>query len=142
MNAARTNRDSRRCALQAMFQFDMVEAVDHALVQATLEESPGNASDHAQGFNLATLAWEFRDEADQVFAPMAPEWPAHRQPVIDRNLLRLAYYEMVVAGVPAKVVLNEAVELAKEFGTDRTPSFVNAMLDRMWKSRSAAGEGR
>lgn len=143
MSAVRTNRESRRCALQALFQFDMVEAADQALVRGTLAESPGTEKDHAHGFDLASLAWEFRDEADQAFAPLSPEWPAHRQPPIDRNLLRLAYYEMVVAGTPAKVVINEAVELAREFGGERSPAFVNAMLDRMWKSRGAAtGEGR
>ena len=141
MSAKRTNRESRRCALQALFQFDMSEGSDHELVRSTLVESPGSEEDHVHGFNLATLAWEFRDEADAVFAPMAPEWPANRQPPIDRNLLRLAYYEIVVAEVPAKIVMNEAVELAKEFGTDRSPAFVNAMLDRMWKARDVPNSG-
>jgi transcription antitermination protein NusB len=134
----RTNRESRRCALQAMYQFDVVDNAEHAVVRTTLEESPGSEADHVHGFNLATLAWEFRDEADRAFAPLAPEWPTHRQPPIDRNLLRLAYYELVVAGVPAKVVMNEAVELAREFGGERSPPFVNAMLDRMWKAQSGA----
>lgn len=135
MSDDRANREIRRCALQALFQFDMVESADHALVRSTLEESPGSEADHARGFDLATMAWEFRDEADQSFAPLAPEWPVHRQPPIDRNLLRLAYYEIVVGKVPARMAINEAVELAKEFGTERTPAFVNALLDRMWKQR-------
>ena len=136
-----SNREVRRCALQALYQFDVVESADHELVRASLAESPGSEADHAGGFDLATMAWEFRDEADAIFAPMSPEWPAHRQPPIDRNLLRLAYYEMVVAAVPPRVVMNESVELAKEFGGERSPAFINAMLDRMWKARSASEAG-
>lgn len=129
------NREARRCALQALFQFDMVESPDHDLVRRSLDESPGTDSDHARGFDLATLAWEFRDEADSAVRPLAPEWPTHRQPVVDRNLLRLAYFEFVHGGVPPKVAINEAVELAKEFGSEKTPRFVNAVLDRIWKDR-------
>jgi N utilization substance protein B len=140
MTVMRVNREVRRCALQALFQFDMVETVDHALVRASLDESPGTPEDHARGFDLATLAWEFRSDADALFAPFAPEWPIHRQPPIDRNLLRLAYYEMVIAETPAKVVINDAVELGKEFGGEKTPGFVNAMLDRMWRQREPKAE--
>lgn len=139
MSQLKSNREIRRCALQALFQFDMVAGSDHSLVRATLDESPGTADDHTRGFDLATLAWEFHDEADEAFAPLAPEWPTHRQPPIDRNLLRLAYYEIVVAQVPAKMAINEAVELAKEFGGERSPAFVNAVLDRMWKMRGGEG---
>jgi N utilization substance protein B len=138
MSEVRLNRDVRRCALQSMFQFDVVDGPDHALVRSTLDEAPGTPDDHTRGFDLATLAWEFRDEADAAFAPLSPEWPVHRQPPIDRNLLRLAYYEMTVAGTPARMAINEAIELAKEFGTERSPAFVNALLDRMWKLRGGS----
>ncbi|MDZ4756226.1 MAG: transcription antitermination factor NusB [Phycisphaerae bacterium] len=139
----RANREVRRCALQAMYQFDVVAAADHAIVKSTLEESPGTADDHARGFDLATLAWEFRNEADTALRPFATEWPTHRQPVIDRNLLRLAYYEIVYGEVPAKVAINEAVELAKEFGSEKSGAFVNALLDRLWTQlgRSGADSG-
>jgi N utilization substance protein B len=131
----------RRCALQAMYQFDVVERADFAIVKATLDESPGTPEDHAGGFDLATLAWEFRDEADAAVAPFAPEWPTHRQPVIDRNLLRLAYYEIIHAGTPPKVAINDAVELAREFGGEKSPGFVNALLDRLWRTRGEAAAG-
>ncbi len=133
--AIRANREVRRCALQVMYQFDVVEGPDHALVKSTLVESPGTPEDHAGGFDLATLAWEFRDEADKAIVPLAPEWPTYRQPAIDRNILRLAYYEIFYGETPAKVAINEAVELAKEFGSEKTPNFVNALLDRLWKHR-------
>ena len=129
------NREIRRCALQAMFQFDMSEAPDHELVRRSLEESAGTELDHASGYDLATLAWEFRGDADAAVRPLAPEWPTYRQPVIDRNLLRLAYYEIFHGAVPAKIAINEAVELAKEFGGEKSPGFVNALLDKLWKAR-------
>lgn len=135
------NREVRRCALQALFQFDVVEAPDHELVRRTLDESPGTADDHARGYDLATLAWEFRDEADAAVRPLAPEWPTHRQPVVDRNLLRLAFYEIVHGAVPPKVAINEAVELAKEFGSEKSPRFVNAVLDKIWKDRDPPASG-
>lgn len=132
--AAKTTREARACALQVLYQFDMVDVPDHKLVRESLEEAPGTELDHAHGFDLATLAWEFRAEADKAVEPLAPEWPTHRQPAIDRNLLRLAYYELTHGGVPGKVAINEAVELAKEFGGEKSPKFVNAVLDKLWKA--------
>ena len=140
-NRPQSNREIRRCALQAMFQFDLVDAPDHDLVRSSLEESPGTEADHKHGYDLATLAWEFRKEADAAVRPLAPEWPTHRQPPIDRNLLRLAYYEIFHGDVPAKIVINEAVELAKEFGGEKTPGFVNAVLDKLWKDRAPSKTG-
>jgi len=139
VSALRTSREARIAALQAMFQFDLVEATDPELVRSSLAEAPGSDADRANGFDLATLAWEFRDECDAAVMPLTPEWPVHRQPAIDRNLLRLAYYEFTHGGVPAKVAINEAVELAKEFGSERSASFVNAVLDAVWKAAGGRG---
>jgi N utilization substance protein B len=55
--------------------------------------------------------------------------------MVDRNILRMAHYEIVHKGVPPKVAINEAVELAREFGGERSPAFVNAILDRMFRDR-------
>jgi N utilization substance protein B len=137
----RTSREARIAALQAMFQFDLVEATDPELVRSSLAEAPGTDADRARGFDLATLAWEFREECDAAVAPLTPEWPVHRQPAIDRNLLRLAYYEFTRGGVPAKVAINEAVELAKEFGSERSAAFVNAVLDALWKAAGGREAG-
>ncbi|MFO0827404.1 MAG: transcription antitermination factor NusB [Phycisphaerales bacterium] len=136
MSTAKINHEVRRCALQAMFQFDLSGTAESELVRRSLDESAGTPDDHARGYDLATLAWEFRLEADAAFRPLAKEWPTHRQPPIDRNLLRLAYYEIFHGSMPAKIAINEAVELAKEFGSEKSPSFVNALLDRLWKSRA------
>jgi transcription antitermination protein NusB len=137
-----TQRDMRRCALQAMYQFDAGNADAPEVVRASLADSPGDDQVHEAGFSLASLAWEFRDEADRAIARLTPEWPVHRQPVIDRNLLRLAHYEMTQGNTPPKVVINEAVELAKEFSTDRSPAFINGVLDRIYRDTQGLRAGQ
>ncbi len=129
-----SGRDIRRCALQVMYQLDAGSASGES-VRATLELdlSPGPAAVHDRGFEMALEAWALRQEADATVAALTPEWPTHRQPVIDRNILRLAYYEMTRGGTPPKVAINEAVELAREFSTDKSPTFVNGVLDRIFK---------
>ncbi len=129
----RISRDTRRCALQALYQFDAGAAEDLALVRESLAESPGDDETHEHGYQLATLAWEFRAEADDAVAAITPEWPTYRQPMIDRNLLRLAYYEMHHGETPPKVAINEAVELAREFSTEKSPMFVNGVLDKLFR---------
>jgi 6,7-dimethyl-8-ribityllumazine synthase len=131
---ARWSRDIRRCALQAMYQFD-AGAEPAEAVRKTLDESPGNPVSHDKGFQLAIQAWAYRDQADAAVADISPDWPTYRQPVIDRSILRLAFYEMAEGGTPPKVAINEAVELAKEFSTDKSPLFINGVLDKIYKSR-------
>jgi N utilization substance protein B len=62
---------------------------------------------------------------------LAPGWPAHRQPAVDRAILRLAHYELKLGKVHPKIIVNEAIELAKEFSTDKSPAFVNGLLDKV-----------
>ena len=127
-------RNVRRCALQALYQFDAGSDSTPDIVRESLGESAGDEATHQAGFALATEAWEHRAEADAAVAALSPDWPTHRQPVVDRNILRLAFYEMTRGGTPPKVAINEAVELAKEFATDRSPMFINGVLDKIFKS--------
>ena len=90
---------------------------------------------HNKGFELAEQAWALREEADAVVAELTPDWPTYRQPVVDRNILRLAYFEITSPQIPPKVAINEAVELAKEFSTDKSSLFINGVLDKIYKSR-------
>ncbi len=127
-------RDVRRCALQALYQFD-AGAADPQVVRGSLAESPGTGRAHDEGFDLACRAWACREEADRAVAAISPDWPTYRQPVIDRSILRLAWFEMASGRTPPKVVINEAVELAKEFSTSKSPMFINGVLDRLYKAR-------
>jgi 6,7-dimethyl-8-ribityllumazine synthase/transcription antitermination factor NusB len=133
-DGARLSRDIRRCALQAMYQFDAGAAPTDD-VRKTLDESPGSPETRENGFRLALQAWTRREEADAAVAAISSDWPTYRQPVIDRSILRLAYYEMAGGGTPPKVAINEAVELAKEFSTEKSPLFINGVLDKIYKSR-------
>ena len=130
-------RDVRRCALQAMYQFD-AGAEPGESVRRSLDQSSGTPEAHEKGYDLAVRAWGHREAADAEVASLTPEWPTHRQPVVDRSLLRLAWYEMTLGGTPPKVVINEAVELAREFSTEKSPLFINGVLDKIYKSRLRA----
>ncbi|AOT57938.1 MULTISPECIES: transcription antitermination factor NusB [Streptomyces] len=73
----------------------------------------------------------YAERVDELIATYAVGWTLDRMPVVDRNILRLSAYELVwVDAVPDPVVIDEAVQLAKEFSTDESPSFVNGMLAR------------
>lgn len=135
----KVTRDIRRCALQALYQFDAIGVDEPDAILDTLSESHGDARVHRLGFDLAALAWEHHADADRVVQPHTPEWPTHRQPIIDRSILRLAYYEMMISDTPPKVAINEAVELAKEFGGEKSPMFINAVLDRLLRDLKQAG---
>lgn len=126
-------RDIRKCALQGLYQFDAAGTDSPEIIRESLNASPGSTQTHDEGFALAQATWEHREEADAAISALTPEWPIHRQPVIDRNLLRMAYYEMTSGRTPPKVAINEAVELAKEFSTEKSPMFINGVLDKIYK---------
>jgi N utilization substance protein B len=134
------DRAARRCALQAMYQFDADPGADVEIVRSTLEGSGADETAQKAGFSLATMAWEFRDESDAEIDGVSVDWPVRRQPMVDRNVLRLAHHEIRRAGTPPKVAINEAVELAREFGGEKSPGFVNAILDRLVKGDAAEAE--
>ncbi len=134
-----TSRDIRRCAVQALYQLDAQRAGEAPSRQALLEsltESPGDDDTHKRGLALALEAWAKREEADRECAALSPDWPTHRQPMIDRGILRLAHFEITAGRTPPKVAINEAVELAREFSTEKSPAFINGVLDRIMKETS------
>jgi transcription antitermination protein NusB len=134
------HRDVRRCAIQAMYQFDFGHADSAEVVRESLRDSPGSDESREKGFELALGAWEHHADADAVISELSPDWPVYRQPVIDRNILRLAHYEMMHTSTPPKVTINEAVELAREFSTERSPAFINGVLDRIYRRLRKSAE--
>ena len=77
--------------------------------------------------------WEQRETIDPWIERLAPQWPPRRQPLVDRNLIRLAVWELTNTQTPPKVVIDEAIELAKQFSTEHSPAFVNGVLDAVLK---------
>ncbi len=120
---------ARAIALQVLYEVDLVghsigNAIQHRLEHAALDK---NLSDFV--FQLVQGVWPIKDQLDQFIAEHAPEWPLDQVAIIDRNVLRIALWEFAVSGeTPIKVAINEAVELAKMYGSDSSPRFVNGVL--------------
>jgi N utilization substance protein B len=122
-------RKARAIALQALYEFDAVghdmeRALAHLLAEGKLSEE--NAA-FARGLVSGVL--QNKERIDQYIKNFAPAWPVGQIPIIDRNILRLAIFEILLDNnVPVKVAINEAVELAKMFGSDNSSKFVNGVL--------------
>jgi N utilization substance protein B len=131
-------RRSRRVLLEIMYELDLAEhkpfvVLDRRLKEEYDEDRPdekplGEGSAEFVRLLLQGITiWQPR--IDGFITRFAPEWPIEQIAVIDRNILRMAIYELLVAGeTPVKVVINEAVELAKSYGSDSAPRFVNGVL--------------
>ena len=126
---AGARRKARALALQALYEVDSagheVEGVvDHLLAMGGLSEE--NA-DFTHG--LVSGVIQNKEKIDLNIQSLAPAWPLEQIPVVDRNILRLAIFEILLDNkVPVKVAINEAVELAKTFGSDNSSRFVNGVL--------------
>jgi N utilization substance protein B len=122
-------RRARAIALQALYEVDSVGhditgTLARLLVNGELPEE--NATFVRE---LVSGVLQNREEIDQNINNFAPAWPVAQIPVIDRNILRLAIFEILLDNkVPVKVAINEAVELAKTFGSDSSARFVNGVL--------------
>jgi N utilization substance protein B len=120
---------ARAIALQVLYEFDSVghdaeTALAHLLADARLSED--NA---AFARDLVNGVIQNQEQIDQHIKKFAPAWPLEQIPIVDRNILRLAIFEILLDNnVPVKVAINEAVELAKKFGSDNSSKFVNGVL--------------
>lgn len=82
-----------------------------------------------------------REEIDRIIDRRAEGWGIDRLAAVDRNILRLGIYELLHTDVPPEVAIDEAVELAKEYGTENAPKFINGILDRVWKEEGPGNKG-
>jgi len=121
---------ARERALQILFQHDIHGKADVHLNEFWHEYS---VSDEAKAFaeQLVKGVLEHKKELDATIGKYATNWTVSRMPVVDRNILRAGLYELLwLDEVPAKVTMDEAIELAKSFGDDDASKFVNAILDK------------
>ena len=124
-----TRRLMRAAALQVLSEVDCVShTLDDVLsYRRESQDLSAPADEFLTGMTEGVL--ENINELDKIITEFAPSWPVSHMSVIDRNLLRMAIYEMTIGGdAPPKVAINEAVELAKIFGSDSSPRFVNGVL--------------
>lgn len=120
---------ARGIALQALFEIDLVNHPPGDVLKYRLEESTLDERLSEFVRQIVTGVWPIYRKLDQFIAEHAPEWPLEQVATIDRNILRIALWEFAVQGdTPVKVVINEAVELAKTFGSDSSPRFINGVL--------------
>jgi len=126
---AGVRRKARVLALQALYEVDSAghkaeEVLNRLLAEEKLPEENANFAQE-----LVTGVIQNKEKIDQNIQSFAPAWPVKQIPVIDRNILRLAIFEILIDNkVPVKVAINEAVELAKTFGSDNSFKFVNGVL--------------
>ncbi len=128
-------RRAREAALRALYRSEYVEAPAAELLDDEEDISPEEARMAAQ---LVQGVLEDRAGLDEIIDRRALGWGVDRLSPIDLSLLRLGLHELIHTDTPPEVVINEAVELAKGYGTEKAPSFINGILDRVWKD--AAGK--
>ncbi len=132
-----SRRLAREMALQTLFQLDFSQAdwpEAFAAVAAERHEELSPASvEYAKAIIAATL--DKQKEIDEIIDNYAEEWTLERMASVDRNILRLAIYEMRFSPdeISPGIAINEAVEIAKVYGSDDSPRFINGMLGKMAK---------
>jgi transcription antitermination protein NusB len=120
---------ARSLALQVLYEVDIANHPPGEIYKLRLEEAPlpDDLAEFARQIIFGVLP--ITTTLDHLIAKYAPEWPLDQVAAIDRNILRMALWEFAVYGeTPLKVAINEAVELAKLFGSDSAPRFVNGVL--------------
>ena len=120
---------ARSIALQVLYEVDIANHPPGEVLNSRLEESPlaNDLSDFTRKIIFGVLL--LKTHLDLIISKYAPEWPLDQIAAIDRNILRIALWEFAVFNeTPLKVAINEAVELAKLYGSDSAPRFVNGVL--------------
>ena len=144
-------REARMAALQSLFAADIRGDRGEASLEWLGVENSLQAASMDFANALARGVTDSRPELDQYIQRHAPAWPVDQLPLVDRNILRIALYELLHSPeVPHKTAINEAVELAKLFGSDSSARFINGVLGSVMDgletgenaTRKAAPEGR
>ncbi len=137
---------SRSVVLQSLFEWDFRgchdEQIKEIITRVSQEFAPG-MGDFSFIDDLATHVLAKKPDLDKIIEKAAPDWPLDKISVIDRNILRMGLYELLFADraeVPAKVAINEAIELAKSFGGENSGKFINGVLGSVYKELGEPGK--
>ncbi len=132
--------------MQTLFEWDFRglsnDVIEDVLLRNTEEFAPG-VGDFSFMKSLTLNVLAKRADIDQIIEKAAPEWPIAKIGIVDRNILRIGLYELLFADrseVPAKVAINEAIELAKSFGGETSGKFVNGVLGAVYKEMGEPGK--
>jgi transcription antitermination protein NusB len=137
---------SRRRALQVLFEWDMrgggaVDAAIHHYYETLYSEessTPPKTDKFMEELVRGTVTTA--DTIDKTIEEKSENWRLERMPVVDRNILRLAIYELNQNSLPAPIIIDEALELARQFSADESISFINGILDAVKRQSLAAGQ--
>jgi len=137
----KVRHEARIVALQALFEMDCVGHQSAAALEQRLAEVPLPEQGIQFARELVQGVTADITQLDRLIERYAPEWPVEQIAIIDRNILRIAIYEVLECdGTPLKVAINEAVELAKQFGSDSSGRFVNGVLGSLVAKEEVPGK--
>ncbi len=134
-------RRARVVALEALYEIDCASHAPAVVLHRRITENALRATSAAFARHLVEGVLEHQDVLDDFIHEHAPEWPLDQMAYIDRNILRMAIFEFAIDGsTPVKVAINEAVELAKGFGSDSAPRFINGVLGSLVQCKDDIAE--
>ncbi len=124
-------KQSRQLVVQMLYQVDLNPDITAGEVRRMIEEHGHNNTSRTFAWQLFTGVMEYKPQIDAEIVRVAENWSLKRMAVTDRNILRLGGYELLHTDTPSAVVIDEAVELAREFGSAQSSQFVNGILDKL-----------
>lgn len=137
----KARRAARELALNIIYQIDVAGIPLEDAVQTARENVNAEEEVFAYAETLVRGVAEYREQIDEDIERLSVDWPLDRQPAVDRNVLRMAMYEIAhIESTPQVVVVNEAVEMAKKFSTADSGKFVNGVLAAYLRERETPKE--
>ncbi len=133
--------EARRFVLQMLYLLDHNPEADRDRIASQLSKEFKDASVQSFAWSLITGILDNRPQLDEKISATATNWRLERMAPTDRNVLRMGLYEMTVTGTPPAVVIDEAVTIAREFGTENSGAFVNGILDRLIPAGKSISDG-
>jgi N utilization substance protein B len=132
-------RKAREFALQMLFRWEMNREEPAALEQSFWKSARAARETREFANRLFEGAAAHAPETETLLTKYSEHWRLDRMAAVDRNILRLAVYELLFTATPPKVVINEALELAKKFSSEDSAAFLNGVLDAIHKAKAASG---
>jgi len=133
-------RKARELALQMLFEHDVAGTTPDDMFQRSEDLKKGSEGIRDFTKRLVSGTLEHRESLDAIISRQADHWRLMRMPIVDRNILRMALFELLYEpDTPRPVVIDEALEIAKRFSTPRSSQFINGILDGVLKSGRAGG---
>lgn len=130
-------RQAREIALQSLFAIELGKVPPAEMLESLIEGQAVSKETADFATLLVDGVLNNREELDNLITTHARDWKLDRMPYVDRNIMRIAVYELVhLTDIPVSVSINEAVELAKAFGNDDSPKFINGILGQIVKTKT------